>query len=91
MIEPFKMEEDPDGTSQQVAVIMTGKVYREAGLKQSKHPEVEGMLYDKLCQIGKHKLRDDVRRMALSIALSVSLHSVVIHFLTVIERLHQLK
>ncbi|MPC60393.1 hypothetical protein E2C01_054437 [Portunus trituberculatus] len=25
MLEPFKMEEDPDGTSQQVAVIMTGK------------------------------------------------------------------
>ncbi|XP_063855287.1 transcriptional regulator ATRX-like isoform X1 [Scylla paramamosain] len=72
MLEPFKMEEDPDGTSQQVAVIMTGKVYREAGLKYSKHPEVEGMLYDKLCQIGKHKLRDDVRKMALSIALSVS-------------------
>ncbi|XP_050718852.1 transcriptional regulator ATRX-like isoform X2 [Eriocheir sinensis] len=71
MMEPFRMEEDPDGTSQQVAVIMTGKVYREAGLKYSKHPEVEGLLYDKLCSIGKHKLRDDVRKLALSIALSV--------------------
>lgn len=70
-MEPFRMEEDPDGTSQQVAVIMTGKVYREAGLKYSKHPEVEGLLYDKLCSIGKHKLRDDVRKLALSIALSV--------------------
>ncbi|XP_068228136.1 LOW QUALITY PROTEIN: transcriptional regulator ATRX-like [Palaemon carinicauda] len=66
-----KMEPDPDGLSQQVAVIMTGKVYREAGLKHSKHPEVEGLLYDRLCQIGKHKLRDDVRRMALSIAIGV--------------------
>ena len=52
------------------------QVYREAGLKNSKHPEVEGMLYDKLCQIGKHKLRDDVRKMALSIALSVSVLTV---------------
>lgn len=32
MIEPFKMEEDPDGTSQQVAVIMTGKVITETSL-----------------------------------------------------------
>ncbi|KAG7158746.1 Transcriptional regulator ATRX-like 2, partial [Homarus americanus] len=71
-MEFFNMEEDPDGCSQQVAVIMTGQVYREAGLKHSKHPVVEGQLYDKLCQIGKHKLRDDVRKMALSIALSVS-------------------
>ncbi|KAK4305274.1 hypothetical protein Pmani_022833 [Petrolisthes manimaculis] len=68
----FKMEPDPDGKSQQVAVIMTGKVYKEAGLKNSKHPEVEGLLYDKLCQIGKHKLRDDVRKMAISLAVSVN-------------------
>ncbi|XP_066952391.1 transcriptional regulator ATRX-like isoform X3 [Macrobrachium rosenbergii] len=66
-----KMEPDPDGLTQQVAVIMTGKVYREAGLKHSKHPEVEGLLYDRLCRIGKHKLRDDVRLMALSIAVGV--------------------
>ncbi|XP_063586682.1 transcriptional regulator ATRX-like isoform X3 [Penaeus indicus] len=68
----MRMEHDPDGNSQQVAVIMTGQVYREAGLKHSEHPKVEGMLYDKLCQIGKHKLRDDVRKMALNIALMVS-------------------
>ncbi|XP_071550743.1 uncharacterized protein [Panulirus ornatus] len=70
----LKMEEDPDGCTQQVAVIMTGQVYRDAGLQHSKHPVVEGLLYDKLCKIGKHKLRDEVRRMALSIAISVSDH-----------------
>nr|XP_027234469.1 uncharacterized protein LOC113825832 [Penaeus vannamei] len=55
-----------------VAVAVPRPVYREAGLKHSEHPKVEGMLYDKLCQIGKHKLRDDVRKMALNIALMVS-------------------
>lgn len=70
----LRMEDDPDGNSQQVAVIMTGQVYRDAGLKYSKHPVVEGLLYDKLCKIGKHKLRDDVRKMALHIAMSVSDH-----------------
>ncbi|XP_045601875.2 transcriptional regulator ATRX [Procambarus clarkii] len=71
-VDTSRMEEDPDGKSQQVAVIMTGQVYRDAGLKYSKHPIVEGLLYDKLCEIGKHRLRDDVRKMALGIAMSVS-------------------
>jgi len=66
------MEDDPDGSTHQVAVIMTGEIYRNAGLKNSKHSEVEGSLYDKLCKIGKHKLRDEVRLMAKNIAMQVS-------------------
>ncbi|KAK7085508.1 hypothetical protein SK128_019955, partial [Halocaridina rubra] len=71
-MDTFVYEPDPDGKTQQVAVIMTGQVYRDAGLKHSKHPQVEGRLYDRLCVIGKHPLRDEVRRLAAHIALLVN-------------------
>merc|ERR1711884_830876 len=64
-------EHDPDGTSQAVAVIMKGPVYRNAGLKNSQYPRIEGALYDKLCKFEKSKLRDDVRKLAIHIAHSL--------------------
>ncbi|RXG51342.1 Transcriptional regulator ATRX [Armadillidium vulgare] len=63
------MEFDPDGSTEQVAVVMKGKTYRDAGLNKSKFPNIEGPLYDKLCDFPRHKYRDEVRKLALNIAI----------------------
>ncbi|KAB7507550.1 Transcriptional regulator ATRX-like protein [Armadillidium nasatum] len=65
------MEFDPDGSTEQVAVVMKGKTYRDAGLNKSKFPNIEGPLYDKLCDFPRHKYRDEVRKLALNIAIMV--------------------
>ena len=67
------MEIDPDGSTDQVAVIMKGNAYRKAGLKNSKYPSIEGKLYDLLCLSTRHKLRDEVRTLALHLADRVSI------------------
>jgi len=57
------------------------QIYKVAGLKNSEHKEVEGELYDKLCERKQCRTRDEVRMMAKKIAKEVScwflLHSYV--------------